>query len=114
MKKRSLYFLFLLLTFGCSTPQSIKWDYLSFYKPAENPVLKADSTFTFIDPIKKESVKWQRADVFNPAAIVRNNKVCGIAVGTSKSTDSNTLAGNILVSNGGNYYITGPGKLVRR
>jgi predicted GH43/DUF377 family glycosyl hydrolase len=75
MKKRSLYFLFLLLTFGCSTPQSIKWNYLSFYKPAENPVLKADSTFTFIDPIKKESVKWQRADVFNPAAIVRNNKV---------------------------------------
>ena len=48
------------------------------------------------------------------ANIVTNNKVCGIALATSKSTDSNTLAGNILVSNGGNYYITGPGKLVRR
>src|ERR1035437_5593400 len=75
MKNRILYLLFLLLTLSCSNHQSTKWDFKSFYKPAENPVLKADSTFTFIDPIKKESVKWQKADVFNPAAIVRNNKV---------------------------------------
>ena len=63
------------MTLGCANNVSTKWDFKSFYKPAENPVLKADSTFTFIDPIKKESVKWQKADVFNPAAIVRNNKV---------------------------------------
>lgn len=63
------------MTSGCANNLSTKWDFKSFYKPAENPVLKADSTFTFIDPIKKESVKWQKADVFNPAAIVRNNKV---------------------------------------
>ena len=75
MKRRIFYLLFLLLTLGCANNVSTKWDFKSFYKPAENPVLKADSTFTFIDPIKKESVKWQKADVFNPAAIVRNNKV---------------------------------------
>jgi beta-1,2-mannosidase len=46
-----------------------------FYKPAENPILKADSNYTFFCPVKKEIVKWQRADVFNPAAIVRDNKV---------------------------------------
>ena len=75
MKRRISYLLILLLTFGCADNVSTKWDFISLYKPAENPVLKADSTFTFIDPIMKESVKWQKADVFNPAAIVRNNKV---------------------------------------
>ena len=75
MKRRIFYLLILLLTFGCTNNVSTKWDFISLYKPTENPVLKADSTFTFIDPIKKESVKWQKADVFNPAAIVRNNKV---------------------------------------
>lgn len=76
MKKSLLYALMILLTFGCSKNQSQKWDFRSFYKPEENPVLRADSTFTFLDPIKKDTVKWQRADVFNPAAIVKGNKVC--------------------------------------
>ena len=73
--RRILYLLFIVLTFGCSNPTSVKWDFKSFYKPAENPVLKADSTFTFTDPITKEIVRWQKADVFNPAAIVKDNKV---------------------------------------
>ena len=47
----------------------------SFYKPAENPIVRADSSYTFKDPIKNETVKWQKADVFNPAAIVKDNKV---------------------------------------
>ncbi len=73
--RRILSLLYIVLTFGCSNPSSIKWDFESFYKPAENPVLKADSTFTFTDPITKEIVRWQKADVFNPAAIVKDNKV---------------------------------------
>ena len=75
MKKRAFYLLFLLLAAGCSNHKSGTQDFLSFYKPAENPILKGDSTFTFIDPVKKDTVRWQRADVFNPAAIVRDNKV---------------------------------------
>jgi beta-1,2-mannosidase len=75
MKKRILYLTFLLLTLGCTNHPSDKWDYRSFYKPAENPVLMADSSFSFVDPIKNESVKWQKADVFNPAAIVKDNKI---------------------------------------
>ena len=50
-------------------------DVNGFYKPKENPIIKADSSYTFKDPIKKEMIKWQKADVFNPAAIVKNNKV---------------------------------------
>ena len=76
MKRRIFYLLFLLFAIGCSNQPAEKWDFRSFYKPAENPVLKADSSFTFVDPIRNELVKWQRADVFNPAAIVRDNKVC--------------------------------------
>lgn len=47
----------------------------SFYKPVENPILRADSNYIFIDPISNTEVRWQRADVFNPAAIVRDGKV---------------------------------------
>jgi len=45
---------------------------------------------------------------------VTNNNVCGIAVGTQRSTDSNSLSSNSLSGNGyGNFYITGPGKLLK-
>jgi len=44
---------------------------------------------------------------------VTNNNVCGIAVGTQRSTDTNSLSSNSLSGNGyGNFYITGPGKLL--
>jgi predicted GH43/DUF377 family glycosyl hydrolase len=75
MLKKNFYLLFLLLALGCTSNPSAEWDYLSFYKPKENPILQADSTFTFFCPVKKEQVKWQKAEVFNPAAIVKDNKV---------------------------------------
>jgi predicted GH43/DUF377 family glycosyl hydrolase len=46
-----------------------------FSKPAENPILQADSSYQFFCPVRKDSVRWQRADVFNPAAVVRNDTV---------------------------------------
>jgi len=46
-----------------------------FVKTLENPILKPDSSFVFTCPIKKEMVKWQKAEVFNPAAIVKDGKV---------------------------------------
>ncbi|MBB4079806.1 putative GH43/DUF377 family glycosyl hydrolase [Lewinella aquimaris] len=46
-----------------------------FEKPAENPILQADSTYTFLDPITEQTVRWQRADVFNPGAVVRGDSV---------------------------------------
>ncbi len=47
----------------------------SFYKPIENPILSADSSFTFNDPITGQMVKWQKADVFNPGAIAVGGKI---------------------------------------
>lgn len=48
---------------------------LGFVKPAENPVLQADPAPRFLCPVKREEVQWQLADVFNPAAVVRNDTV---------------------------------------
>ena len=65
----------LLFNISCSDNKGPQLNINGFYKPQENPILKADSSFTFTDPISHEIVKWQRADVFNPAAIVKDNKV---------------------------------------
>lgn len=58
-----------------STLQFEKQWMLGFEKTDINPILIADSTFVFTDPITKLEVKWQKADVFNPGAIVRNDTV---------------------------------------
>lgn len=72
--KKTLYLL-LFITLGCTTHQPFDWDFQTFYKPNENPVIKADSTLTFVCPVTNELIKWQKADVFNPAAIIKDNKV---------------------------------------
>ncbi|WP_372944472.1 glycoside hydrolase family 130 protein [Muriicola sp.] len=46
-----------------------------FEKPSFNPILRADSTAVFTDPMSGSVVQWQKADVFNPGAIVRNDTV---------------------------------------
>lgn len=73
IKKIIVLGLFLIL--GCTNHQSIKFDFQSSYKPKENPIIKADSTFKFVCPVKNETVRWQKAEVFNPAAIVKDNRV---------------------------------------
>jgi predicted GH43/DUF377 family glycosyl hydrolase len=60
---------------NCPAQNEIGIDINSFYKPMENPVIRADSTYSFTDPVSKKEVRWQKADVFNPAAIVKDGKV---------------------------------------
>ena len=71
--KRCLFFLPLFVFVSCQTPTS-PW-ITGFEKPAQNPIMEADSTFVFTDPISNSEVAWQKADVFNPAAIVMNDTV---------------------------------------
>src|SRR5918993_2535688 len=74
MKNLSFCLFFLVSAFGAVS--QVKLAKLSaFYKPAENPILSADSTLVFYDSLKQEIVKWQKADVFNTAAIVKDGKV---------------------------------------
>lgn len=63
------------LVLACASQKEQVWDFQSFYKPVENPILKADSSFSFICPVTNNRVQWQKADVFNPAAIVKDNKI---------------------------------------
>lgn len=59
-----------------STNESLKEKWmLGFMKTEINPIMVADSSYSFLDPITKKSVQWQKADVFNPGAIVRNDTV---------------------------------------
>ncbi len=48
---------------------------LDFNKTAVNPIMTADSSYVFNDPVSNTAVKWQKADVFNPGAVVRNDTV---------------------------------------
>lgn len=48
---------------------------LGFEKTEVNPIMEADSSYIFKDPVTKKDVQWQKADVFNPGAIVRNDTV---------------------------------------
>ncbi len=80
---RNLFFAFLIFSLGCQSskkenqtdeaPTAI-W-LTDFSKPAENPILQADSNYIFNDPITNTQVKWQKADVFNPGAIVKEDTV---------------------------------------
>ncbi len=80
-----LTFLFLVFSFQCTVQtstssnnnslDSITWVMLPFTKvDSVNPVLTAGEN-TFVCPVLKQVVKWEEKDVFNPAAVVRNNKV---------------------------------------
>lgn len=71
--KSCLFFLSTLLIASCSTPKS-PW-IEGFVKPEQNPIIQADSSYTFLDPITDTNVAWQKADIFNPAAVNRNDTV---------------------------------------
>jgi predicted GH43/DUF377 family glycosyl hydrolase len=75
MLRRTIVVAFVFLFINSLAQQAPSINVNSFYKPQENPIVKADSSYTFTDPIKKQIVKWQRADVFNPAAIVKDGKI---------------------------------------
>jgi len=74
MKKGFALCIGLLLTIPVFAQADSPW-LLGFEKPVENPILKADSSYVFFCPVRKDSVQWQKADVFNPAAVVRKDTV---------------------------------------
>src|SRR6476661_10939002 len=54
--------------------QAANWELIPFVKPdSVNPVLVPDSSQEFFCPILKKKIKWEEKDVFNPAAVVRND-----------------------------------------
>ena len=65
----------LLVSFAHTAFVQPVWKDGQFIKVAENPVMGADSAYTFYCPVQKKELRWQRADVFNPAAVVKDGKV---------------------------------------
>ena len=73
MKNYIVFLCFIFIPLGNLWGQS---EWLSgFEKPEQNPIMTADSTYLFQCPMEKKMVNWQKADVFNPGAIVRNDTV---------------------------------------
>lgn len=84
MQQLSLAILYAIVLLACNSQQpsgkQVKtaddWALLPFIKvDSVNPVLSADSSLVFTCPVLKQPVRWAKKDVFNPAAIVRNDTV---------------------------------------
>ncbi|HYE56527.1 MAG TPA: glycoside hydrolase family 130 protein [Chitinophagaceae bacterium] len=78
------YTLIALLAINCNTVDNKArsegnaedWALLSFVKAdSVNPILLPDANTRFFCPVRKDTVRWEEKDVFNPAAIVRNDTV---------------------------------------
>lgn len=77
---------FMTILISCTNPKSARqsasdtaledWTLQHFVKQdAVNPVMAADTVMLFRDPILNQDVKWIEKDVFNPAAVVRNDTI---------------------------------------
>lgn len=52
------------------------WALGPFIRPPHvNPILTPDTQSIFLDPMSRQNIAWESGDVFNPGAIVKNNKI---------------------------------------
>ena len=75
MKQRYIYLATLLLFAACTQKPDVFDSLNTLYKPVDYPIFKRDTSVYFFDSLKNKMVQWKKADVFNPAAIVRNDTV---------------------------------------
>jgi predicted GH43/DUF377 family glycosyl hydrolase len=60
----------------CRAGELPAWAIGPFERPAENPVITPDPSARFFCPMRRDSVRWEESDTFNPAAVVRDGKIC--------------------------------------
>lgn len=54
-----------------------EWTLGGFMRPeGVNPIIKPDTRTKFFCPMQKDSVGWMESDTFNPAATVKDGKIC--------------------------------------
>ena len=91
MKHRNIIFILLLtsILFSCAqknarviSPASAKenilpdWAFGGFVRPEnKNPIITPNSQTKFYCPMRKDSIGWEESDTFNPAAVVKDNKI---------------------------------------
>ena len=76
------------------------WAFGGFVRPkGMNPVINPEPASEFNCPMRKALVKWEESDTFNPAAVVKDGKICVLyraednsAIGIGKRTSRIGLA----------------------
>src|SRR5690606_31660744 len=87
----NLRFTFLLtlffLTLFTQAQQTLPyWALGPFVRPeGANPIISPDPNNTFFDPMSKQEIAWEAGDIFNPAAVVKNNRIYVLYRGEDKS-----------------------------
>ncbi len=51
------------------------WALGGFVRQASNPIIIADSSSEFIDPVTGERIRWESNDTFNPGAVEKDGKI---------------------------------------
>ncbi len=60
-----------------STNKLPAWALGGFVRPkGKNPVIEPNPAQVFYCPMNQENVKWEESDTFNPAAVVKDGKIC--------------------------------------
>jgi predicted GH43/DUF377 family glycosyl hydrolase len=63
--------------FVCLANKLPDWAFGGFVRPeGKNPVIQPDATSVFFCPMNQADVKWEESDTFNPAAVVKDGKIC--------------------------------------
>ena len=65
----------LLLGAACAWTAAEEWQIGPFTRPTGEPVIRPDSASVFRNPIDGKPVHWEALHTFNPAAIVRADKI---------------------------------------
>ncbi|MCU1323611.1 MAG: glycosidase related protein [Acidobacteriaceae bacterium] len=65
----------LVLISACVAAGKPRWQLGPFTRPVSSPVISPLKASLFNDPIAKTPVHWESLHTFNPAAIVRDNKI---------------------------------------
>ncbi len=94
-------------------PDNDDWMIYPFVKNEKLfPLLKSDTT-SFYCPVNKKNVKWQETYVFNPAAVVKDNKVYLLFRGEDKIGQyGGTSRIGIAESNDGLHFTKSPKPLI--
>ncbi len=72
----TFFVLFSACSPGYKIPTDEKWTLQAIRKIDDrNPVLEPDNKSDFFCPVRKKNVHWEEKDVFNPAAVVKDNGV---------------------------------------
>ncbi len=63
--------------FVCLANKLPNWVMGGFVRPeGKNPVIEPDANSVFFCPMNQANVKWEESDTFNPAAVVKDDKIC--------------------------------------